>query len=305
MITLTGGGFRDSAGNLLAGGSVTFQLSQDAVAILAPYAQVMANLVVSFDLDEYGNFVEAPDAPPCNLWSNAELSPTATYYFVNTYTAAGVRANRDEILWAFANTGYITGTVTIDGITYNTYTTFNTTGSQNIQVDDNGITILLTGPTGPAGPSGGPTGYTGYTGPGVGAQGATGYTGYTGPAGVATGAPTGAFYYVIDGGGVVPSTGARGSLQVPCNCTIQGWSLTADQVGSAVVDVLKSSFDSFPTTASLASADKPTLASEIKAENQTVSVWDTALSAGDELQFNLNSISVATRLVTTIIVSIP
>jgi len=42
MITLTGGRFQDSDGTLLAGGSITMQLSQDAVVIMAPYAQVEA-----------------------------------------------------------------------------------------------------------------------------------------------------------------------------------------------------------------------------------------------------------------------
>ena len=253
----------------------------------SPYAQVMGNVVVTFGLDDNGDFVTST---PCNIWSNAELSPTATFYFVNAFSAAGVKANRDEIAWAF---------------TEGAGTTVDTTGQQNVQVNENGITILLTGPTGPAGAYGGPTGYTGYTGPGVGEQGPTGYTGYTGATGVATGAPVGAFFYIIDGGGVVPATGVRGSLQVPCNCTITGWSLTADQVGSAVVDVLHSTWAGFPTTASIAGADKPTLSSAQKAENQNVSVWSTALAAGDMLQFNLNSLAVCTRLVVSIIVSIP
>ncbi len=117
-----------------------------------------------------------------------------------------------------------------------------------------------------------------------------------------------AFFYTIDGGGSAPSTGAWGQLDVPMNCTITGWVLTADQAGDAVVDVLRSTYAGFPTVASIASSDKPTLAGsppEQKNENLAVSVWTTALHAGDQLQFNVNSASTVTRLNLTILITIP
>jgi hypothetical protein len=114
-----------------------------------------------------------------------------------------------------------------------------------------------------------------------------------------------AIFYTIDGGGTAIGTGAKGQLSVPMNCTITGWVLTSDQSGSAVVDVLTSTYGAFPTTNSIASSDKPTLATAQKNENLSISVWSTALTAGQQLQFNVNSASTVTRLNLTLLVTIP
>ena len=111
---------------------------------------------------------------------------------------------------------------------------------------------------------------------------------------------TSAINYVIDGGGIGIGTGAKGQLNIPMACTITGWVLTADQSGSAVVDVLTSTYAGFPATSSIASTDKPTLSSAQKNENLAVSVWTTAIAAGTQLQFNVNSATTVTRLNLTI-----
>ncbi len=113
------------------------------------------------------------------------------------------------------------------------------------------------------------------------------------------------FNFQVDGGGSAITTGAKGQWAVPTAATITGWVLTADQSGSCVIDVLKSSYASFPTTASIAGSDKPTLASAQKNENLSVSAWTTALAAGDELQINVNSATTVTRANLTINVTIP
>lgn len=114
-----------------------------------------------------------------------------------------------------------------------------------------------------------------------------------------------ALFYIIDGGGQTVSTGAKGQLNIPVNCTVTGWVLTADQSGSAVVDVLRSTYGAFPATSSIASTDKPTLSSAQKNENLAVSVWTTALTSGDQLQFNVNSASTVLRLNLTLNITIP
>lgn len=116
-----------------------------------------------------------------------------------------------------------------------------------------------------------------------------------------------AFYLVIDGGGSTPGTGVKGQFDVPTNCTLTGWVLTADQSGSAVIDVLRSTYSGFPTTASIAGTDKPTLTSAQKNENLgPLSNWtSTALSTGDQLQFNLNSVATVQRLNLTLVTTIP
>jgi hypothetical protein len=117
---------------------------------------------------------------------------------------------------------------------------------------------------------------------------------------------TGAIQYVIDGGGSTPGTGAKGQVSLPVACTVTGWVITADQSGSAVVDVLRSTYSGFPTTVSIAGSDKPTLSSAQKNEDLILSGWgSTALNAGDILQFNLNSATTVTRINVTINVTIP
>jgi hypothetical protein len=111
--------------------------------------------------------------------------------------------------------------------------------------------------------------------------------------------------FVIDGGGVAPSTGAYGQLSIPFACTITGWVLTADQSGSAVIDVLRSTYAAFPSTASIAGSDKPTLSSVQKNQNLAVSAWTTAINAGDEIQINLNSVATCTRLNLGLNITVP
>jgi len=111
---------------------------------------------------------------------------------------------------------------------------------------------------------------------------------------------TASIQYVIDGGGSVVSTGLKGQISMPLGATITGWVLSADQAGSAVVDVLRSTYAGFPTTTSIAGTDKPTLSSAQINRNLAVTVWTTTLNAGDEVQFNVVSASTVTRLNLTI-----
>ena len=116
---------------------------------------------------------------------------------------------------------------------------------------------------------------------------------------------TASIQYVIDGGGATPSLGAKGQLSIPFACTITGWVITSDQSGSCVVDVLKSTYAGFPTTASIAGSDKPTLSSAQKNENLALSAWTTVINSGDIIQFNLNSVTTVQRINVTLNISIP
>jgi hypothetical protein len=113
------------------------------------------------------------------------------------------------------------------------------------------------------------------------------------------------FNFQVDGGGSAITTGAKGQWDVPAACTVTGWVLTADQSGSCVIDVLRSTYSGFPSTSSIASTDKPTLSSVQKNENLAVSAWTTSLAAGDQLQINVNSATTVTRANLTILVTVP
>jgi hypothetical protein len=126
------------------------------------------------------------------------------------------------------------------------------------------------------------------------------------------------FNYVIDGSGSVPATGSWGQISVPLACTMTGWVITADQASglggvNTVVDVLRSTYAGFPgSLASIMGGDKITLyPNEQKNESvspgspPTSSFTPVSLSAGDILQFNLNSVNACTRLNVTLLITIP
>src|SRR6266481_9746613 len=191
----------------------------------------------------------------------------------------------DHSLYIAASDGHLIG---MDGIILNGSIT-GTAGAQ--------------GSTGPVGEQGndGPQGPQGQQGP----AGTTGPQGQTGPPGARAPARVAAIQLVIEGSGVVPSTGSWGFIRVPFDCTVSGWSLISDQTGSAVIDVQKTG-SLFPAGfASIAGSDKPTLASAQKNENLNVTGWSGQLHAGDILGFNLDSVATLTRLNLSVLVSIP
>ena len=113
--------------------------------------------------------------------------------------------------------------------------------------------------------------------------------------------------YIIDGGGATPGLAVYGQVYVPVSCTITGWVLTNDQNGSCTVDVLRSTYTNFPTTASIAGTDKPTIApASRKGQNLAISAWgSTALVAGDALQFQLTAANLIFRVNITLLVTVP
>ena len=110
----------------------------------------------------------------------------------------------------------------------------------------------------------------------------------------------------INGGGAVITTGIvkPGDLEVPFDCTIVEWRITADQSGSIVVDVWKDTYANFPPTVAdtIAGSEKPTLSSAQKNEDTNLTTWTTALSKGDWLRFNVDSVSTVTAVTLSITV---
>lgn len=100
----------------------------------------------------------------------------------------------------------------------------------------------------------------------------------------------------IDGGASTPVTGSKGYLEIPFACTITGWSLIADQSGSAQITVKKCANGSFPTTASIVASAPPAIAGAQKAESTALTGWTTAIAAKDILEFNLDSATTVQRL---------
>lgn len=182
-----------------------------------------------------------------------------------------------------------------------------------------GIQLAEVGPAGTQGPAGrdgadsqvpgpqGPPGQAGSNGS-QGPVGATGLTGATGPQGPIgnIGTVYSALIFTLDGSGATPATGIYGKIIIPYACTLISWQLLADQSGSAALDVQRTSYANFPNGfASIAGADEPTLSSEQKAENLSLTNWTTALNQSDVLQFDLKSVSTVTLLSLVLTVSVP
>lgn len=112
--------------------------------------------------------------------------------------------------------------------------------------------------------------------------------------------------FIIDGGGSAITTGVKGFLEIPFACTITGWTILADQSGSIVVDVWKDTYANFPPTVAdtIAGTEKPTLSSVQKNQDLSLSTWTTAITAGDILAFNVDSITTVTRVTISIRVTV-
>lgn len=84
-IQITGGGFQDSEGNLLANGYLKMVLSQDCQ--VASTAQICSGIEVTVPLDGSGNV-----SGTVNVWPNDQLLPVNNFYTVTGYTQQGQRA---------------------------------------------------------------------------------------------------------------------------------------------------------------------------------------------------------------------
>ena len=102
--------------------------------------------------------------------------------------------------------------------------------------------------------------------------------------------------FVIDGGGSTITTGIKGHLVVDFNCTVTEWAIVNDQSGAIVVDVNRATFANYPTTASIAGTELPTItAASRKGEDRTLTTWSTIV-AGDILEFEVDSVTSSQRV---------
>ena len=127
-----------------------------------------------------------------------------------------------------------------------------------------------------------------------------------GSLGLSSNQKTGAIGYTINGGGAVITTGIAGNgLVVPYNCTITGVTMQANTTGSIVVDIWKDTYANFPPSVadSICGSAKPTITSSNKSQNTTLTGWTTNVSAGDILNFNVDSVTSISNVVLTLTVT--
>jgi hypothetical protein len=108
--------------------------------------------------------------------------------------------------------------------------------------------------------------------------------------------------FIIEGSGDAITTGVKGDLEIPFACTINSWTLLADQTGAIVIDVWKDVYANFPPTVAdtIAGTEKPTLSSALKNQDTSLTTWTTAVAAGDILRFNVDSATTVTRVTLSI-----
>ena len=113
-----------------------------------------------------------------------------------------------------------------------------------------------------------------------------------------------AIEFIIDGGGLVIPAGIKGDLEIPFACTIKRATLLADQSGSIVIDIWKDAYANFPPTDadSITASAPPTITTATKSQDSTLTDWTKAITAGDILRFNVDSITDIQRVTVSLYV---
>lgn len=159
------------------------------------------------------------------------------------------------------------------------------------------------------GSSGGPPGPTGATGA-TGAQGTAsiGPPGEDGEDGDAFHPPAlipviyGTVGIVIDGAGSTITTGVKGFIYIPYDCTIlEATLLSSDAAatsGSIVIDIWKDVYVNYPPTIAdtITASAKPTLSTAISSRDTTLTGWTKSIRAGDVLGFTVDSVTTLTKV---------
>jgi hypothetical protein len=104
--------------------------------------------------------------------------------------------------------------------------------------------------------------------------------------------------YIIDGGGSAIVAGRTDYIEVPYDCTVVGWTIVADTVGSIVVDIWKDSFANFPPVLgdSIAGTEKPTLTAQLTNQNLLLISFSGSLLKGDWLAMHVDSAATVNKV---------
>lgn len=93
--------------------------------------------------------------------------------------------------------------------------------------------------------------------------------------------------YVVDNGSSPMTIGNKGYLTIDVSGIIESWVLLSDQPGNLVVDIEKSSFADYPNTVSICGSSRPFLTNQNKNSNSNLSDWNTIITAGDVLSYEV------------------
>jgi hypothetical protein len=115
---------------------------------------------------------------------------------------------------------------------------------------------------------------------------------------------TAAVVFVLNGNGSAIIAGQSAWRDVPFNCTITGWSLLADAVGSIAIDICKDTYANYPPVIGDAiSGSGIAISADIKNASTTLTGWTTSVSAGDIIKPIVSSAATIKEVVITLYVT--
>jgi hypothetical protein len=106
-----------------------------------------------------------------------------------------------------------------------------------------------------------------------------------------------AIEFIIDGGGSTITTGIKGDIEIPFDCTIYSATLLADQDGAIKVDIWVDTYANYPPTDgdSITASAEPEITAtggtDIKAQDTTLTGWTKPLAAGSVMRFNVDTVT--------------
>jgi len=101
--------------------------------------------------------------------------------------------------------------------------------------------------------------------------------------------------YVIDSGNTVVSAGNKGSVTLDVSGIIESVTVLSDQQGSVVLDIKKSTYNTFPSFSSILGGAYIQLSNQRKYKDNALATWTKTLVAGDILTFDVISASNVNR----------
>lgn len=113
---------------------------------------------------------------------------------------------------------------------------------------------------------------------------------------------SGSFEVIFDGQGGVIAAGSVATGEADCNGTITGWEVLevsdVPVAGNIVIDVWKDSYANYPPTVAdtIAGTEKPTLTTQTKNQDLTLSTWTVGFSQGDIFKFKVDSCTLAIKV---------
>jgi hypothetical protein len=95
---------------------------------------------------------------------------------------------------------------------------------------------------------------------------------------------------VFDNGSFDIAPGSKGYLNIDVTGTIESWMLVSEDDGYIALDIFKTRYDQFPNGfTSIVGSEFPILTNQRKNRDESLSTWDTNITAGDILDFRVVS----------------